>query len=61
MKAILKKASEWDFMEKVEVNTIKDCLDIYHSVVIDRARDCDKDEGFEDCEIVVTIYDDYIE
>lgn len=61
MKAILEKASDWEFKEKVEFDTIEECLDRYGRVVIERARDCSKDEGFEDCEILVTIYDDYLE
>lgn len=61
MKAILEKASDWEFKEKVDVDTIEECLDRYGRVVIGPASDWDKGEGFEDCEIVVTIYDDYLE
>ena len=61
MKAKLLKASEWNFEKKVDVETIKDCLKFYDSVIIRKLRDDRKDEGFEDCEIEITIYDYYVE
>lgn len=62
MKAKLKKASDWHFEKKIEVNSIADCLELYKRVIIDKADDWDrKDEGFEDIDIIITIYDDYVE
>lgn len=63
MKALITKASEWDWFEVKEVNSIKDILAIAPSVVIYRIEDGwrEFDEQPDDCEIEIKIYDDYIE
>lgn len=45
----LTKASDWDFCEKITVNSLDELKNIYHCLIID----------FEKMEI--TIYDDYVE
>ena len=61
MKAKLQKASDWDFEKKIEVNSIADCLKLYPRVIISEASDWQKGKGFEDIDIIITIYDDYVE
>nr|UVX48940.1 MAG: hypothetical protein [Bacteriophage sp.] len=63
MKAVIKKASDWDYREVKEINTLEELLKIYHSLIIDTDKTTinlykEKDEKI-DC--VVKIYDDYIE
>lgn len=63
MKAVIKKASDWDYREVKEINTLEELLKIYHSLIIDTDKTIiniykEKDEKI-DC--VVKIYDDYIE
>lgn len=63
MKAVIKKASDWDYREVKEINTLKELLKIYHSLIIDTDKTTinlykEKDEKI-DC--VVKIYDDYVE
>ncbi len=63
MKVIIKKASDWDYREVKEINTLEELLKIYHSLIIDTDKTIiniykEKDEKI-DC--VVKIYDDYIE
>ena len=67
MKALLKKASDWNFYKIIEVNTIKDLFKIYHNLIIENDKetlniyknsDYDYDKNFE---FVITIYDDYVE
>ena len=61
MKAKLTKTSDWDFEKKIDVETIEDALAYHNKLVIRRAGSYDKTDGFEDCEIVVEIYDDWRE
>lgn len=63
MKAVIKKASDWDYREVKEINTLEELLKIYHSLIIDTDKTIinlykEKDEKI-DC--VVKIYDDYVE
>lgn len=63
MKAVIKKASDWNYREVKEINTLEELLKIYHSLIIDTSKNIiniykEKDKKI-DC--VVTIYDDYIE
>lgn len=63
MKAVIIKASDWDYREVKEINTLEELLKIYHSLIIDTDKSSiniykEKDEKI-DC--VVTIYDDYVE
>jgi hypothetical protein len=63
MKAVIKKASDWDYREVKEINTLEELLKIYHSLIIDTDKTTinlykEKDEKI-DC--VVKIYDDYVE
>lgn len=63
MKVIIKKASDWEYREVKEINTLEELLKIYHSLIIDTDKTTinlykEKDEKI-DC--VVKIYDDYVE
>lgn len=63
MKAVIKKASDWNYREVKEINTLEELLKIYHSLIIDTSKNIiniykEKDKKI-DC--VVTIYDDYVE
>lgn len=63
MKVIIKKASNWDYREVKEINTLEELLKIYHSLIIDSDKTTidiykEKDEKI-DC--IVRIYDDYVE
>ena len=63
MKAVIKKASDWDYREVKEINTLEELLKIYHSLIIDTSKNIiniykEKDKKI-DC--VVTIYDNYVE
>lgn len=63
MKAVIIKASDWDYREVKEINTLEELLKIYHSLIIDTDKTTiniykQKDEKI-DC--VVKIYDDYVE
>ena len=63
MKVVIKKASDWNYREVKEINTIKELLKIYHSLIIETDKTIiniykEKDKKI-DC--VVTIYDDYVE
>jgi hypothetical protein len=63
MKAVIIKASDWDYREVKEINTLEELLKIYHSLIIDTDKTTinlykEKDEKI-DC--VVKIYDDYVE
>lgn len=63
MKVIIIKASDWNYREVKEINTLKELLKIYHSLIIDSDKTTidiykEKDEKI-DC--IVTIYDDYVE
>lgn len=63
MKAVIKKASDWNYREVKEINTLEELLKIYHSLIIDTSKNIiniykEKDKKI-DC--IVTIYDDYVE
>lgn len=63
MKVVIKKASDWDYKEVKEINTLEELLNIYHSLIIDTDKTIinlykEKDEKI-DC--VVRIYDGYVE
>lgn len=63
MKAVIIKASDWEYREVKEINTLEELLKIYHSLIIDTDKTTinlykEKDEKI-DC--VVKIYDDYVE
>lgn len=63
MKAVIKKASDWDYREVKEINTLEELLKIYHSLIIEKDKTiiniCKEKDKKIDC--VVTIYDDYVE
>lgn len=73
MLAYITKASNWDYREFKEVNSVEDILKIYKSVVIEpnyfKGRPIEELDAFsiEDrknlikAEIQITIYDSYIE
>ena len=63
MKVVIKKASDWNYREVKEINTLEELLKIYHSLIIDTDKTIinlykEKDEKI-DC--VVKIYDVYVE
>lgn len=63
MKVIIKKASDWEYREVKEINTLEELLKIYHSLIIDTDKTIinlykEKDEKIG---CVVKIYDDYVE
>lgn len=63
MKVVIEKASDWNYREFKEINTLEELLKIYHSLIIDTSKNIiniykEKDKKI-DC--VVTIYDDYVE
>lgn len=63
MKVVISKASNWDYKEVKEINTLEELLKIYHSLIIDTDKTIinlykEKDEKI-DC--VVRIYDGYVE
>lgn len=63
MKAVIKKASDWNYREIKEINTLEELLKIYHSLIIEKDKTiiniCKEKDKKIDC--VVTIYDDYVE
>ena len=64
MKALLLKASDCGYKEKIEVNTIEDLLKIYKSLIVEsdeETLDIFRHSDRDDFEMVITIYDDYIE
>lgn len=67
MKALLKKASDWDYHKNIEINSLEDLLKIYHSLIIYTDKNIldmykQGDYGYDkDFEIIVKIYDDYVE
>lgn len=63
MKAVIVKASDRNYEEVKEINTLEELFKIYHSLIIDTDETTinlykEKDEKI-DC--VVEIYDDYVE
>lgn len=63
MKVVIKKASDWDYREVKEINTLEELLKIYHSLIIytDKTIINVYKEKNEKIDCVVKIYDDYIE
>lgn len=63
MKALITKASDWEWFEVKEVNSIEDVLKIAPKVIVSIIRDGWKefDEQPDDCEIGIKIYDDFVE
>ena len=63
MKVVIEKASDWDYREVKEINTLEELLKIYHSLIIDTDKTtinlCKEEDEKIDC--VVTIYDYYVE
>ena len=63
MKVVIEKASDWNYSEVKEINTLEELLKIYHTLIIDTSKNiiniCKEKDKNIDC--VVTIYDDYIE
>lgn len=55
MKAMIKKASDWDYEEIREINTLTELKEIYSGFVID-FNPTDKNVDVE-----IWIYDDYME
>lgn len=63
MKVLIKKASDWDYREVKEINTLEELLKIYPSLIIDRDKtiiDIYKEKN-EKIDCVIRIYDDYVE
>lgn len=62
MKVLIKKASDWDYQEIKEINTLEELIKIYKSLIVETG---DELEPYllpeKDIDMVVTIYDDYIE
>lgn len=63
MKVVIEKASDWNYSEVKEINTLEELLKIYHSLIIDTSKNIinlykEKDKKI-DC--VVRIYDGYVE
>ena len=63
MKVVIEKASDWNYSEVKEINTLEELLKIYPSLIIDTRKNIiniykEKDKNI-DC--IVTIYDDYVE
>ena len=63
MKVVIEKASDWNYREVKEINTLEELLKIYHSLIIETDKTIiniykEKDKNI-DC--IVTIYDDYVE
>lgn len=63
MKVVIEKASDWNYREVKEINTLEELLKIYNTLIIDTSKNIiniykEKDKNI-DC--VVTIYDDYVE
>lgn len=63
MKVVIKKASDWNYREVKEINTLEELLKIYHSLIIDTSKNIINIYKERDKEIdcVITIYDDYVE
>jgi hypothetical protein len=63
MKAVIEKASDWNYREVKEINTLEELLKIYHSLIIETDKTiiniCKEKDKKIDC--VVTIYDNYVE
>lgn len=63
MKALITKASDWEWFDVKEVNSVEDVLKIAPRVIIKPIEDGWKefDEQPDDCEIEIKIYDDWVE
>jgi hypothetical protein len=62
MKFIIKKASDWDYIEEIEINTLEELLKFYkvngEIVIRDNVYMLDK---YPDAKTILQIYDAYIE
>ena len=64
MKALITKASDWEWFDVKEVDSIEDVLKIAPRVIV---RIMEKDDWKsldgqpDDCEIEIKIYDDFVE
>lgn len=63
MKVVISKASDWDYKEVKEINTLEELLKIYHSLIIDTDKTIINlyKEKNEKIDCVVRIYDGYVE
>lgn len=68
MKALLKKASDWNYHKNIEIDSLEELLKIYHSLIVESDKttieiykDSDDESYDKDFEIAITIYDDYVE
>lgn len=62
MKVLIKKASDWDYQEIKEINTLEELIKIYKSLIVETGNELEPYLLPEkDIDMVVTIYDDYIE
>ena len=69
MKALLMKASDWGFYKNIEINDLHDLLLLYGRLIIEKDPETLKfyrkesiNHGCDDdYEIIITIYDDYVE
>lgn len=68
MKVLLKKASDWSFYKNIEINSLEELLKVYSRLVVesdkttlDIYKSSINDIYDKNFEILVTIYDDYIE
>ena len=68
MKALLKKASDWNYYKNIEINNLSELLKIHNSLIVetdeltlDLYKHSDNDTYNKDFEIVITIYDDWVE
>ena len=63
MKVVIKKASDWDYREVKEINTLEELLKIYNSLIIDTSKNIINiyKEKAKKIDCVVTIYDNYVE
>ena len=59
MKVLVLKASDYTYEEIKEINSLQDLQNIYHSLVIDFEKA--DDYGYSDIDVIVRIYDDYLE
>lgn len=63
MKVVIKKASDWNYREVKEINTLEELLKIYPLLIIDTSKNIINiyKERNKKIDCVVTIYDDYVE
>lgn len=63
MKVVIEKASDWNYREVKEINTLEELLKIYPLLIIDTNKNIINiyKERNKKIDCVVTIYDDYVE